>query len=48
MCVKDELCVLGKLVFHGTRIVVPKALWGLMSLWGLKSYVLPTRDIWAL
>ena len=28
MCVKDELCVLGKLVFHGTRIVVPKALWG--------------------
>ena len=26
--VKDELCVLGKLVFRGTRIVVPKGLRG--------------------
>ena len=28
VCVKDELCVLGKLVLHGTRIVVLKALQG--------------------
>ena len=28
MCVKDELCVLGKLVLRGTRIVFPKALRG--------------------
>ena len=28
MCVKDELCVLIKLVLRGTRIVVPKALRG--------------------
>ncbi|PFX23411.1 Transposon Ty3-I Gag-Pol polyprotein [Stylophora pistillata] len=28
VCVEDELCVLSKLVLHGTRIVVPKALWG--------------------
>ena len=28
VCVKDELCVLGKLVLHGTRIVFPKALRG--------------------
>ena len=26
VCVKDELCVLGKLVLRGTRIVIPKAL----------------------
>ena len=26
--VKDELCLLGKLVLHGTRIVIPKALQG--------------------
>ena len=29
VCVKDELCVLGKLVSRGTRIAVPKALRGL-------------------
>ena len=28
LCVKDELCVLGKVVLRGTRIVVPKALRG--------------------
>ena len=28
VCVKDELCVLGKLVLRGTRIVVPKGLRG--------------------
>ena len=28
VCVKDELCVLGKLVLRGARIVVPKALRG--------------------
>ena len=33
VCVKDELCVLGKLV------------WGLRRLYGEKSCVLPTRDI---
>lgn len=26
MCVKNELCVLGKLVLHGTRIVIPQSL----------------------
>ena len=36
VCVKDELCVLGKLVFHGTRIVVPKALW-VLRLYGVLS-----------
>ena len=28
VCVKDELCVLRKLVLRGTRIVVPKGLRG--------------------
>ena len=26
MCVKNELCVLSKLVLHGTRIVIPQSL----------------------
>lgn len=26
LCVKNELCVLGKLVLHGTRIVIPQSL----------------------
>ena len=26
MCVKNELCVLGKLVLRGTRIVIPQSL----------------------
>ena len=28
LCVRNELCVLGKLVLHGTRIVIPEALRG--------------------
>ena len=28
LCVKNELCVLGKLVMRGTRIVIPKSLRG--------------------
>lgn len=28
VCVKDELCVLGKFVLWGMRIVILKVLWG--------------------